>query len=99
MVDPYSTLGIADDADDESIRRRYLELVRQFPPEQHPERFAAVRAAYERLKDINARVRHRLFEQGKRDGIEELIEEISCRMPRRRYGLQSLLSMQRTAGR
>ena len=37
--------------------------------------FAAVRGAYERLRDLDARVRHRLFEQGKRDGIEELIEE------------------------
>src|SRR4051812_38488241 len=95
MVDPYSTLGIADDADDETIRRRYLELVREFPPERHPEKFAAVRAAYERLKDLDARVRHRLFEQGKRDGIDELIEEMACRTPRRRYSLQALLALQR----
>jgi curved DNA-binding protein CbpA len=99
MTDPYSVLGVEPDADDETIRRRYLELVRQFTPEQHPERFAAVRAAYERLKDLDARVRHRLFESGKRDGIEELIEDVACRTPRRRFGLQALLSMQRPAGR
>ena len=29
MVDPYSTLGVEADADDETIRRRYLELVQQ----------------------------------------------------------------------
>src|SRR5215211_7165000 len=95
VVDPYTVLGVEPDADDEAIRRRYLELVREFPPERHPERFAAVRGAYERLKDLDARVRHRLFEQGKRDGIEELIEEVACRTPRRRYGLQTLLGMQR----
>jgi curved DNA-binding protein CbpA len=99
VVDPYKTLGIADDADDETIRRRYLELVRQFPPEQHPEKFAVIRAAYERLKDLDARVRHRLFEHGKRDGIEELIEEMACRTPRRRIGLQTLLAMHRGQGR
>jgi len=55
--------------------------------------FAAVRAAYERLKDLDARVRHRLFEQGKRDGIDELIEDMACRTPRRRFGLQALLQM------
>ena len=99
MNDPYSTLGVQPDADDETIRRRYLELVRQFPPEQHPDKFAAVRAAYERLKDLDARVRHRLFEQGKKDGIEELIEEMACRTPRRRIGLQTLLTMHRAAGR
>jgi curved DNA-binding protein CbpA len=95
MTDPYSVLGVPDDADDETIRRRYLELVREFPPERHPEKFAAVRAAYERLKDLDARVRHRLFEQGKRDGIEEIIEDMACRTPRRRYGLTALLQMQR----
>jgi curved DNA-binding protein CbpA len=95
VIDPYSVLGIDDDADDDAIRRRYLKLVKEFPPERHPERFAAVRAAYERLKDLDARVRHRLFEQGKRDGMDELIEELACRTPRRRYSLQSLLAMQR----
>src|SRR2546423_11289322 len=99
MTDACTVVGDPDDADDEAIGRRYLELVREFPTERHPERFAAVRAAYERLKDLDARVRHRLFEQGKRDGIEELIQEISCRMPRRRYSLQNLLAMQRTAER
>jgi curved DNA-binding protein CbpA len=99
MNDPYSLLGVEPDADDETIRRRYLELVRLFPPEQHPEKFAAVRAAYERLKDLDARVRHRLFELGKRDGIDELIEEMACRTPRRRHSLSSLLAMQRPPGR
>jgi curved DNA-binding protein CbpA len=95
MTDPYSVLGVEADADDDAIRRRYLELVREFPPERHPERFAAVRGAYEKLKDLDARVRHRLFEQGKRDGIDELIEELACRTPRRRYSLSALLAMQR----
>jgi curved DNA-binding protein CbpA len=99
MTDPYAVLGVEPDADDETIRRRYLELVKQFPPERQPEKFAAVRGAYERLKDLDARVRHRLFEQGRRDGIDELIEEMACRTPRRRYSLQALLAMQRPPGR
>ena len=41
MNDPYAELGLPTDATDEQIRRRYLELVRQNPPEQNPERFAA----------------------------------------------------------
>ena len=49
MTDPYQVMGLAADCDDETIRRRYLELVKQFSPEQHPEKFAAVRAAYESL--------------------------------------------------
>lgn len=91
MPDPYTILGMPPDADDEAIRRRYLELTRQFPPEQHPERFAAVRGAYEKVKDLEARVRYRLFEAGKEDTIEAIIEEAACRVSRKRVGLQALV--------
>ena len=93
MPDPYTILGIPPDADDEAIRRRYLELTRQFTPEHHPERFAAVRAAYEKVKDLDSRVRYRLYEAGREDTIEALIEEAACRSPRRRTGLRDLLAV------
>jgi len=51
----YATLGIAPSADAETIRRRYLELVRQFPPESDPESFQRIRRAYETLTDPKAR--------------------------------------------
>jgi len=89
--DPYFVLEVPADADDGAIRRKYLELVRRFPPEQNPERFAAIRAAYEALKDVNTRVRHRLFECGRRETIDTLIEELACRSPRRRVPLETLL--------
>lgn len=95
MTDPYDTLGLRADADDDAIRRRYLALVREFPPERAPERFAAVRTAYERLRDRDTRLKHRLFEVGRRGTLDGLIEEVACRTPRRRYGLQTLLAMQR----
>jgi curved DNA-binding protein CbpA len=93
MTDPYAVLGLDDDSDDEAIRRRYLELVRQYSPEHHPEKFAAIRAAYEQLRDLNTRLRHRLFEAGKKESIDALLEEIECRSPRRRVSLKSLLSL------
>jgi curved DNA-binding protein CbpA len=93
MDDPHIVLGLPADADDEAIRRRYLELVRQFSPEHHPEKFAAVRAAYERLRDRNARVRYRLLEAGRKETIESIVEEIACRSSRRRIALKTLLSM------
>jgi curved DNA-binding protein CbpA len=95
MSDPYEVLGLSDDSDDEAIRRRYLELVRQYPPEHQPEKFAAVRAAYESLRDLNTRLRHRLFEAGKKETIDALIEEIACRSPRRRMSLTTLLDLVR----
>jgi curved DNA-binding protein CbpA len=92
MTDPYAVLGLPPDSDDEAIRRRYLELVRQYSPEHHPEKFAAVRAAYESLRDLNTRLRYRLFEAGKNESVEAIIEEITCRTPRRRVSLRTLLN-------
>jgi curved DNA-binding protein CbpA len=94
MTDPYQVLGLPADADDDTIRHRYLELVRQFSPEHHPEKFAAVREAYENLKDLNTRLRYRLFEAGKNESVHALIEEIACQSSRRRLSLQTLLAMQ-----
>ena len=93
MTDPYAVLGLPADSDDETIRRRYLELVRQFSPEHHPEKFAAVRQAYENLRDLDTRLRYRLFEAGKNENIDALIEELTCRSPRRRMSLEALLAI------
>src|SRR5689334_19966931 len=95
MSEPHAVLGLPPDCDDETIRRRYLELVRQFSPEHHPEKFASIRAAYESLRDLNTRLRYRLFEAGKKDTIDTIVEEIECRSPRRRLSLQTLLSLVR----
>ncbi|HEY7156685.1 MAG TPA: J domain-containing protein [Gemmataceae bacterium] len=95
MDDPHVVLGLPADCDDEAIRRRYLELVRRFSPEHHPQKFAAVRAAYERLRDRNARVYYRLFEAGKKESVESIVEEIACRSTRRRVSLKTLLSLPR----
>jgi curved DNA-binding protein CbpA len=95
MPDPYSVLGLPPDSDDETIRRRYLELVRQFSPEHHPDRFAAIRRAYENLRDLDTRLRYRLFEAGKHESVDAIIEEIICRSPRRRVSLETLLAVTR----
>src|SRR5271165_2664784 len=93
MTDAYQVMGLAADSDDTAIRRRYLELVRQFPPEHHPEKFTAIRAAYESLRDVTTRVRHRLFEAGKNESLDAIIEELECPTTRRRVSLQTLLSL------
>jgi curved DNA-binding protein CbpA len=92
MTDPYQVLGLPPDCDDEAIRCRYLELVRQFSPERYPEKFAAVRAAYESLRDLDTRLRYRLFEAGKRESVDALIKEIICGSSRRRGSLETLLA-------
>jgi hypothetical protein len=91
VADPYAVLDLPADADDAAIRRRYLELVREFPPDHHPEKFARVREAFEALKDLNTRLRRRLLERGRHDSLDVLIEEVACRSPRRRVSLETLL--------
>lgn len=93
MADPYTVLGLPADSDDQTIRRRYLELVRQFPPERNADKFTAVHQAYECLRDLNTRLRYRLFEAGKNESVEALIEEISCRNSRPRVSRETLLSL------
>lgn len=93
VTDPYAVLDLPPDADDDAIRRRYLELVRAHPPDQQPERFVQVRDAYEALKDLNARIRRRLFERGPQDHLDALIEELSCRSSRRRVSLEKLVQV------
>lgn len=95
MDDPHLVLDLPPDCDDDAIRRRYLELVRQFSPEHHPDKFAAIRAAYERLRDRNARIHYRLFEAGTKETVDAIVEEIACRSPRRRTSLKALLAILR----
>jgi curved DNA-binding protein CbpA len=95
MLDPYAVLGLPPDSDDEAIRRRYLELVRRYTPEHHPEKFAAIRNAYESLKDAATRVRHRLFEAGENENLDAILEELACRTSRRRVPLTELLAILR----
>ncbi len=61
MPDPFTTLGVDEDATDAEIRRRYLALVRDFPPDRAPERFRAYRAAYEALSDERKRLEMKLL--------------------------------------
>ncbi len=90
MADPYAVLGLPPDPSDADVRAAYLAQVREFPPEQQPERAAAVRAAYDRLKTLDARARHRLF--GDAGDLDAIIQEVRCPTPRRRYTLDQLLA-------
>jgi len=91
MTDPYEVLGLPRDAGDEAIRARYLELVRRHTPERDPERFAAVRDAYEALKDVVSRIESRLFKPD--SDVVDGAEAAALQSPRRRLGLDALIAM------
>lgn len=95
MTDPYQVLGLPADSDDEAIRRRYLELVKRYPPEHYADKFAMIRQAYESLRDVETRLRYRLFEAGKHESVNAIIEDLACQSVRRRLSLATLLSATR----
>ena len=50
-ADPFLILGLPREATEAEIRARYLELVKQFPPDRAPDQFREIRAAFEAAKD------------------------------------------------
>ena len=61
MRDPFTVLGVDEEAGDAEIRARYLALVRAFPPDRAPDRFQEIRAAYEALTDERKRLEAKLL--------------------------------------
>ncbi len=93
MNDPYEILGLPHSADETETRRRYLELVRQFPPDRAPDRFAEIRSAYDALRDPMARLEARLFDPHSQGGsLETIGEELCSRLKTARFPLSLLAS-------
>ena len=67
MQTPYEILAVAEDADDEAVKKAYLNKVREYPPERHAEAFQRVRRAFEQIQSDTQRRKHRLFHHAKPD--------------------------------
>src|SRR5215211_5724073 len=93
MNDPFEVLGLPPHADEAEVRRRYLELVRESPPDRAPERFAAVRAAYDQVRDPVRRLEAQLFRPGSSDSLEALAEDLRARLRAARVPLDALLAL------
>jgi curved DNA-binding protein CbpA len=59
--DPYAVLGLPHGASLREVKRAYFDLVRQYPPEEQPETFKLIRAAYEKLRTAEAKAETDLF--------------------------------------
>lgn len=51
----YKILGTRSNIGQDRIKEKYIEKLREFPPETHPEEFQEIRRAYEILKDVDRR--------------------------------------------
>ncbi|MCL4441528.1 MAG: DnaJ domain-containing protein [Firmicutes bacterium] len=70
----YKILGTNASASQETIKRKYIELVKAYPPETHPEEFQRIRRAFETLRDPVKRSEYDLMRKyGNR--IEKIMDE------------------------
>lgn len=60
-MNPYTVLGVEEHADDKTIRKAYLELVKIYPPDREKQRFQIINKAFELIKNENLRYHYRLF--------------------------------------
>jgi curved DNA-binding protein CbpA len=93
MNDPFEVLGLAPDALDDQIRNRYLQLVREFPPDRAPQRFAEIRAAYDELRDPTRRLESQVLSITTHDSFEALARDVRARILRPGLPLETLLSL------
>ncbi|EKN63142.1 DnaJ domain-containing protein [Schinkia azotoformans] len=70
----YKVLGLRSNSRPERIKENYIKLVKEFPPEQHPEEFERIRRAYEVLRDPIKRQEYNLIRKFG-GSLEQLAEE------------------------
>lgn len=59
--DPYAVLGLMRGASAREVKRAYFDLVRKYPPEEKPDTFKLIRAAYEKLRTADVKTETDLF--------------------------------------
>lgn len=82
--DFYNILGIDRNSTPEKIKKAYFGLVREFPPDQHPEKFKTVRKAYEILSDPIAKKEYDV-ESKHGDKLKDLLEKAEDEMESERW--------------
>jgi hypothetical protein len=78
---PFAILGVETGASEEEVRKRYLALVKKFPPETHAEKFREIHQAYESAKDPLILARQLLDPPAKMPEWNDLIAEQKKRPP------------------
>jgi curved DNA-binding protein CbpA len=56
--DPWNTLGVRPEADDDEIRAAYMNKVKEYPPDRCGPQFEKIRDAYEQLKNSYRRAKY-----------------------------------------
>lgn len=93
LIYHYILLGVTNEATDEEIRTRYLDLVKRHTPEKDPARFQELTASYEAIKDIRKRMAATYLLPEEPMDTEEALYALSKAVARkrRRVGLRELI--------
>ncbi|MBF0101420.1 MAG: DnaJ domain-containing protein [Desulfobacterales bacterium] len=97
MITAYLILGVSLDATNEEIRKRYLQLVKEFTPEKYPEKFQEISNAYESIKNEQHRVELMMFGSYKQTDVETTFMTIAnaLQINKKRVGLKELLEAEK----
>jgi curved DNA-binding protein CbpA len=95
VQDPYAVLGLPGNAGEAEIRSRYLELVRQFPPERAPQQAALIRAAYDAIRDPLLRLKGQLFDVQSHQTLDSIRDENKPDLRGHRFPTEELLALGR----
>ncbi len=71
----YKILGTRSNIGQDRIKEKYIEKIREFPQETHPEEFQEIRRAYETLKDPKKRKQYDMTRKYG-DKLEKTMEDV-----------------------
>lgn len=91
----YDVLGVTPASGEADVRKRYLELVREFPPDKAPEKFAAIRAAYDEVRDPLPRLQKWLFSLESSETFEGIEADVRQRLRKTQFTAKDLLALAR----
>ncbi len=93
MIIYYQILGVDKDADDETIRARYLELVKRFTPEKDPDQFMRITRAYEGIQNRQARIKSAVIGLKNYSSWTDALDDLLAGIPveRKMPGLNDLV--------
>jgi hypothetical protein len=80
-TDPLLTLGLPPSATPEQARQRYLELVRQYPPDREPEKFREIHNAFQSFSDPLVHARALLRPVREKPDLESVLDSAAKHRP------------------
>ena len=77
MLKSFLILDLPMNSSDEQIRKKYLKLIKENRPENAPEQFRKIQAAYEAVKDRRSRIKTKLFAAFTNSEIDETLQTVA----------------------